>query len=126
MRAWRKSRSLGHVLSDVPNPRKRNQLARLPHLHVHLGRNEAQSSPQPTQPFGRCRYDAHFDLSEGNECSCFFLACCGLCPFERGEPLLKQIGDHLVLHVFVFPVRLLIIPSRAERSTHPRAIDARR
>jgi hypothetical protein len=32
---------------------------------------------------------------------------------ERGEPLPKQVGEHLVLHVLA--VRLLIIPHEAER-----------
>src|SRR4026207_1574279 len=51
---------------------------------------------EATQPFGRCRCDARLDFTEGKGRDCFFIVCCGLCLFERGEPLLKQNGELLI------------------------------
>ena len=93
---WRGSRSPGHGLSDVPSQHRRNQLAHLACRHVPQEAIEPKLYHDSTQPFGRCRCDARLDPRERKQRDCFFIACCGLCFFERDEPLLKQSGELLI------------------------------
>ena len=61
----------------------------MPYLHVHAGSDQAQASPRAHAAL-RWVWPRCATRSSRAQAARLFLACCGLCFFERDEPLLNK------------------------------------